>query len=310
MKTFKLKSYAKINLGLEIVGKRKDEYHTLKTIFQTIDISDSIFIKQKPDNQINISSNNKTVDWGKDNTISKSFNLIYKLFNLNTGFDIFIDKRIPPGSGLGGGSSNAASIILFLNYYFKLNISTEDLIKIAAIIGADVPFFLFGGSVLGEGIGEILTPLPDFEICSIGLLIPEINVPTKKIFALYNLTTNPFNSRINTFLKSRDYNILENHLEEITFRLFPEIEEIKKVMRKDKNNLVLMSGTGSSVYTIAPQKELLNLQEIFPKLKITRFINSINFKKNIIGVWPSGKASVFGADIRGFKSSRPSFKKG
>ena len=180
---FKLKSFAKINLGLEIVGKREDGYHNLKTIFQTINLFDTIEIKENKSGKISLNGDDHSVEWNKKNTIFKAFDAIYRAHNIHKGFDIFVKKKIPPGSGLGGGSSNAAVTLLFLNEYFNLKLNFNELIKISQKIGADVPFFLLGGTVLGEGIGEKITLMDDLNEQLIGLVIPEIKVSTATIFS-------------------------------------------------------------------------------------------------------------------------------
>ena len=300
----KLKSYAKINLGLEITGKRTDGYHNLTTIFQTIDISDSIEIRENRTGKIKLNGDDDSVEWNQTNTIAKIFDVIYKTYNINAGFDIFVEKRIPPGSGLGGGSSNAAVILLFLNEYFKLKLKLDDLIKIGQKIGADVPFFLTGGTVLGEGIGEKITLMEDLDEKLIGIVIPKTKVSTPFIFSHFSLTSEPFRSKISTFLKSRNFSILENNLEKITFEFFPEIKEIKNKMLDFGCELVLMSGSGSAVYCIAEEGIISMLIKSIPDILVTKTINRESYLKNI-GAWPSGKAPVFGAGIRRFESSRP-----
>jgi 4-diphosphocytidyl-2-C-methyl-D-erythritol kinase len=315
-----LKSFAKINLGLEITGKRPDGYHNLKTIFQTINFFDTIEIKENNTGKINLSGSDPSIEWNNHNTIFKAFDSLYKKFNLHQGFDIFVKKNIPPGSGLGGGSSNAAVTLLFLINYFDLDIPAEELIRIAAEIGADVPFFLIGGTVLAEGIGEKMTPMDDIKEKFVDIVIPPVSVSTKLIFSHFNLTSITRTSKINTFINSKSINILENNLENVTFELFPEVGIIKKKMRKLGYELVLMSGSGSSIYGMvdAPKKQELSAWK--KENRLSRVINDFpgsipvsthtigrkNYWKSI-GASPSGKASVFGADTRRFESSRPSY---
>lgn len=243
-----LKSFAKINLGLEILGKRPDGYHNLKTVFQTIDLFDTIQIEETRSGEIHLTGDKPTIQWNEHNTIRRALDAVYKKYNLRQGFDITVKKRIPPGSGLGGGSSNAAVMLLFLNDHFKLNLTLEELIDMGAKIGADVPFFLVGGTALAEGIGEQLTPLEDFQEKQVDIVIPTVNVSTRLIFSQFNLTSKPINSKIDTFVKSKNYTVLENHLETVTFNLFPEVEAIKEKMKKMAYDLVLMSGSGSALY--------------------------------------------------------------
>ncbi len=319
---FEVKSFAKINLGLEILGKRDDGYHNLKTIFQTIDLCDIIEIEENQSGDIHLSGDDPIVDWDnrKTNTIFKAVEAIYKNYNVRQGFDILVKKRIPPGSGLGGGSSNAAMILLFLEHYFQLDIDPEDFIELAAGIGADVPFFFIGGTVLAQGIGEKMTPLQDAKEKHVDIVIPPITVSTGLIFSHFNLTSKPRKSKIDIFIKSKNARILENHLEEVTCELFPEVGMIKNKMSILGYELVLMSGSGSAVYGMAGLEEVhaaksqsrsrqrfSRLRDSFPgaRIAMARTVGRQNYLKGI-GASPSGKASVFGADIRRFESSRPS----
>ena len=301
-----LKSFAKINLGLEITGRRSDGFHTLKTIFQTVDIFDTITIKENHTGSINLSGDDKSVEWNKSNTIIKAFTAIYKNYDVNKGFDVFVEKRIPAGSGLGGGSSNAAVTLIFLNDYFKLDLKLEDLIAAGVKIGADVPFFLMGGTVMARGIGEKMTPLEDGEEKHVHIVVPAVYASTRLIFSRFNLTSEPIKSKIDTFVKSQNYKILENNLEKVTFALFPEVGIVKEKMRALDYDLVLMSGSGSAVYGMARAQECPGLKNRFPGANVfaTRTIGRQNYFDRI-GAWPSGKAPVFGAGIRRFESSRP-----
>ncbi len=300
---YKLKSYAKINLGLEIVGKRKDGYHLLKTIFQTIDLYDDIEIKKNDLGKLILSGNKKDIKWGSSNIISKVFQIMKKKFNIDQGFDVSVTKRIPAGSGLGGGSSNGAVILMFLNDYYKLGLSLEEMIDIGINIGADVPYFLFGGTVLAEGIGEKITELEDLKKTRFGILIPEINVSTGLIFSKLNLTTTGFTSKISLFLDTGDLSVLENMLEDVTFELFPEVKKIRDMMSKALDSFVMMSGSGSSLFSMLKNEDVPELI-CSERLLIADSINKTEYKKGI-GAWPSGKAPVFGVGIRWFESIRP-----
>lgn len=306
-----LKSFAKINLGLEIIDKRTDGYHNLKTVFQTVDLFDLIEIRENKQGVVRISGDEPTIEWNQHNTIHQAAELVYKNFSISQGLDISVKKRIPAGSGLGGGSSNAAVILMFLNQYFQLNLSLEEMIGLGATIGADVPFFFLGGTVLAEGIGEIMTPLETIDELHFVIVVPAISVSTRLIFSHLRLTTTPINSKIKTFMLSRNLKLLENRLENITFQLFPEVGNIKMRMSKLGFDLVLMSGSGSAVYGASSKPithlSLQQLQAYFPGSRVfmVQAVDRPGYL-NRIGASPSGKASVFGADIRWFKSIRPS----
>ncbi len=302
------KSFAKVNIGLEIIGKRDDGFHKLKTIFQTISLYDTIEITENSDGLIHLSGDDKSIFWDKSNTISKAFSLMYDLFNLDQGFNVNVKKSIPPGSGLGGGSSNAAVIMMFITDYFKLKISKRRLERLGSTIGADIPFFFTGGTVLGEGIGEKITPLEDLGEIPVGLVIPNINISTKEIFSRFNLTKTTLKSKINSFLSSGDISALENELEFTTFKVLPELKKMKMKMESIGLDYISMSGTGSSLFCFHSKEQKVTLKSIFPKMFFEELLSRKRYQ-NSIGAWPSGKASVFGADTRRFESSRPRIKK-
>ncbi len=300
----KLKSFAKINLGLEVVNKREDGYHNLRTIFQTINLFDEIIIKEIKSANLVLNGSNSSIKWDETNTIYNIYCEVNKRFKINRGFDVFVNKNIPIQSGLGGGSSNAAVFLLFLNNYFKLNLSLKEMIDIARRVGADIPFFLVGGRAIAYGIGEELINL-NYEPLKIGLVLSRINVPTSLVFSSNILTTTEIKSKINIFLRTGDYSVLKNNLEETTFRYFPELKKIKDKMLNIGFKTVLMTGSGSAFFTTGKLSELKKLYENFDNVLIVDSIDRNSYFKEI-GAWPSGKASVFGADIRRFESSRPS----
>ena len=300
---YKLKSYAKLNLGLDVVGKREDGYHLLKTVFQTIDLCDEIEIIKNDIGKLRLSGNKVDIKWDSSNIISKVARKMKMLFDIDIGFDIRVVKNIPAGSGLGGGSSNGAVILMFLNMYYNLNLELSEMIDIGVKIGADIPFFFLGGTVLAEGVGEELTELPELKKTKFALLIPEIIVSTALIFSKLNLTNTGNKSKISLFLDSGDIEMLENVLEEVTFEIFPDIKGFRDRMLKVFGNFVRMSGSGSSLFSMI--NDVGVPKSIGSKeLLIVNSIDRTEYKKGI-GAWPSGKAPVFGAGIRRFESSRP-----
>ena len=237
--------------------------------------------------------------------MARACRLIYENYPLRRGFDITLRKNIPPGSGLGGGSGNAAVMLLFLDRYFSLGIPAPQLQEMAARLGADVPFFLCGGTALGEGIGEVLTPLPALRPRAIALCLPALPVSTALVFSRFRLTKAHFPSKIQLFLRKGDFSILENDLEKVTFGLFPEIRGIKEKMSRGGCAFVQMTGSGSAVLRHRPPNACSPLwPRILPASILTRTIDRKYYQESI-GVSPNGKASAFGADIRRFESSRP-----
>lgn len=300
----RLRSFAKINLGLEVGGRRGDGYHTLRTIYQTIDLSDEMELRVTARPRIRLDVGDPRVPRDGSNIIARAFRLVGENYRLRRGFDVRLRKNIPPGAGLGGGSGNAAVMLLFLDRYFNLAIPAAQLQEMAATLGADVPFFLRGGTALGEGIGEKLTPLPGLRPRAVALHIPACSVSTALVFSRFPLTKAGFAGKIQLFLRKGDFSILANDLEQVTFELFPEIREIKEKMAKAGGGFVQMTGSGSAVFAIGHGRSMSALARRLPGTIRTRFIGRKYYQESI-GVWPSGKASAFGAEIRRFESSRP-----
>ncbi|MCK4430701.1 MAG: 4-(cytidine 5'-diphospho)-2-C-methyl-D-erythritol kinase, partial [Candidatus Aminicenantes bacterium] len=141
----RIKSFAKINLGLEVVRKRGDKYHEIRTLFQTIDFHDILHFRRTPHNKISLEGNDDTISWGEDNLIYKAASLLKQQFNLTDGIEIQVTKNIPAGKGLGGGSSNAAMTLYALNKIWELHLEKSDMMDLGRNIGADVPYFFEGG---------------------------------------------------------------------------------------------------------------------------------------------------------------------
>ena len=249
---FRLKSFAKINLGLEVTGKRPDGYHQLRTVFQTIGLYDEIHVQVRSQEGLVLKGSDSSIQWDESNTMAKAYRAIVDEVPLpeGTGLEVVVDKHIPAGSGLGGGSGNAAVLMVFMNEHFHLEIPPQRLVKIAAGVGADVPFFLLGGTVMAEGIGEVMTPLDDLPASLVGVVVPDVAVSTSQIFSRYTLTSTRFDSKILKFFGSRQFDLLENDLEDVTFKLFPEIKHIKDMMRNAGCSCVLMSGSGGAVFAL------------------------------------------------------------
>lgn len=184
MKTYKIKSYAKINLYLEVLKKRRDNYHQIITLFERISLCDEIYLKPRQDKAIRIKCNYPDIPKGKTNLTYRAASLLKKDFGINKGVDIKINKRIPPASGLGGGSSNAASVLLGLNRLWKLNLSKEKLISYGKKLGCDVPFFLSNiPFALGFGRGDEIKAVTTVKKRFWHILaVPKIKVSTKKVY--------------------------------------------------------------------------------------------------------------------------------
>lgn len=255
-------SYAKLNLYLSVLSLRKDKFHNIKTIFERINLSDRIILKTRRDNKIKIISNSFRIPKDSSNLAYRSARLIQDKLGVNRGVDIKIIKRIPIGAGLGGGSSDAAGVLVGLNKLWKLKLNREKLVTLAKCIGSDVPFFIYNISFAeGLGRGEIIKPLKALKYTKFWhiLIIPKIEVSTplvyKKCDEYLRLTKPRCNVKIlSSALKKKDIpstgKALFNSLEEITVRLYPEVARIKEKLVDLGLKAVLMSGSGPAVFAI------------------------------------------------------------
>jgi len=243
-----LNSYAKINLGLKILG-RMGGYHRVETILQSVDLRDRItFIPQGK--EAIISSSHPQVPAGERNLCYQA----WRLLTPERGMRIVIEKRIPLGGGLGGGSSNAAVTLWALNHIWKLGKNREELLQLAAQVGADVPFFLLGGTVLCEGKGDILKPLPPLQGVYFLLVNPGFQISTSWAYNSYSfgLTDMDKFSRIKSSLSQADFvHIPEefpNDLEEVVAKRYPVIKRIKERLYGSGAQAASLSGSGPTVW--------------------------------------------------------------
>jgi len=239
----KFSSPAKLNLFLKIINKRNDGYHNLQSIFQLINLQDDIYIKIRyQDSQINVSNSSLLIKPENDLAF-KAAHLM--LSNQKLGADIFINKEIPIGAGLGGGSSNAATVMMAINKLAKLNISKADLIKSSLNLGADIPFFINGKNSWVEGVGEILydIKIPNFSYI---LVVPNLSINTKTIFNGFELTNSVIPLKIASSYKAADHDLIENDLQDTVIRKYKKMTALLDWMKTFGN--AKMSGSGSSIF--------------------------------------------------------------
>lgn len=270
-----IKSFAKLNLYLEVINKRPDNYHNLKTIFERISLFDSISLSSRRDNLIKVSCNDKAVPKDEANLCFKAAKLLRDKFAVKKGLNIKITKRIPPGAGLGGGSGNAATILSGLNKFWKLKLSKVKLAKFAGRVGSDVAFFIYDTPfALGTGRGERIKPLNNLKKTRIWhiLIVPKIHVSTPLIYKKYGhfsgLTKPKQDVKILTSVLAKKtptfkQGLLFNSLEQVTTRLYPEVKRIKNTLLMMGLSCVLMSGSGPAVFAIVDSgKDALRLVKI------------------------------------------------
>jgi 4-diphosphocytidyl-2-C-methyl-D-erythritol kinase len=251
----KIRSFAKINLGIEVLGKRTDNYHNIKTLFQAVNFFDVLDFSLAAGDTIRLKGNDKTIPWDESNLIFQAASLLRQKCGAGGAVEINVVKNIPPGRGLGGGSSNAAMTLYALNELWGLGLDKETLQRLAAHLGADVPYFLEGGLCLGEARGDEVRALPDLPRLNCVLALPSFPVSTAAIYGHLRLTSGSKESKINQFLAQRDFGLLENRLEEAVFRLYPRLKAIKSFFHQREAVLSLVTGTGSAVFGLFLQKE-------------------------------------------------------
>lgn len=256
----KFKAYAKLNLGLKFVGKRPDGYHLLKTIFCLIDLYDEIEIyTNKLSNEIKLLNHN--YPWPETSDLAyKAAKLLQQHTNTSYGVTIEIKKNIPHGGGMGGGSSDAATVLVELNKLWNINLPQAELIKLGVTLGADVPFFIFGKNAYAEGIGEVLSEIILEEKYFI-IILPGIYISTKSVFDNLILGINEQNSITNEYLLKT----LENDLEPVARQIYPQLETIFQDLKKHGNPV--MTGSGSTIYL--PYQSLNEAKKVADNIKNT-----------------------------------------
>ena len=244
----KIRSFAKINLGIEVLGKRPDGYHEIRTLFQAVDFGDTLDFRPRGGGVIDLSGSDPSIPWDESNLVYRAARLLQNRFGVSRGAEIRVTKGVPAGTGLGGGSSNAAMTLHALSLLWEIGAGSLDLRTAAAALGADVPFFLEGGFCLGEGRGDVLTPLADLPPLHGVLVLPSVPVLTAGIYGRLPLTSHPEESKIIEFLERKDFGLLSNELEETVFSQFPRLKTIKSYFYQNEAVLSLVSGSGSAVF--------------------------------------------------------------
>ncbi len=250
------KAPAKINLALDVLGKREDGYHDLKMVMTSVDLSDRLSFEKINENEIIINTNKYYLPTDEKNLVYKTAKLIKETYHIETGIKIYIDKKIPVAAGLAGGSSDAACTIRAMNKMYKLGMTLNDMIEIGKQIGSDVPFCLYGKTAIAEGRGEKITPLQKVPKCWVVLVKPHFGVSTKEIFenVKMNDIIHPNVDNVVAGIMKQDYSLLcqslGNSLESVTFNLYPEVKVIKDKLSSLGVDAVLMSGSGPTVFAL------------------------------------------------------------
>lgn len=283
MNQIELNSYAKINLFLDVINKREDGYHNIKSVMQRVDLYDKIQIFESK-SDIELSCDNHKIPTDERNTCHKAATLIKEKFNINTGIKIEIKKTIPSGAGLAGGSSNAAAVIIGLNELWSLGMTSQEMQDLGVKVGADVAFCLRGGTCLCEGLGDIITELNPFIWEYILIIKPSYSISTP--LAYNTLKENEHNRHIDNkildYINGNDYYntclSIANTLELAAFRLQPKITLIKEDLKGTGAISSLMTGSGSAVFGFYNDKSSImnayeNLSKKYKRIFICKTVN-------------------------------------
>ena len=234
---------AKLNLFLHVVGRRQDGYHLLQTVFRFLDFSDQLSFAVRPDGIVRLHNPIAGVPEEKDLCV-RTAKLLQQKTGTTQGVDIFMQKQIPMGGGLGGGSSDAATTLLALNHLWKVNLNPEQLLELGLQLGADVPVFIFGQNAFAEGVGEKLAAIelpPAWYL----VLVPPVQVSTAEIFTSKELTRNTIPITIPPFSVWQGH----NDLELVVCRAYPEVARcLEWLKRLENTTIAAMSGSGACVF--------------------------------------------------------------
>lgn len=253
-----LPCFAKINLSLRVLGRRVDGYHEIVTLLQTVSLRDDLHLAAREDEQILLTCLAPAVPTDETNLILRAARKLSARYHVRRGAAIFLEKRIPVFGGLGGASANAAMTLLGLVRLWELDLSLAELIEIGSELGADVPFFFFGGRALATGTGTEIRPVADGAPLELLIVTPNRGVSTAAAYAALNASalTTPDPTSILTgsfveeFLTDSDQWPLRNDFESVIFEKEPEVFRVQKALLRAGAERVLLAGSGSSVFGI------------------------------------------------------------
>ena len=260
----RLRALAKINLGLDVIGKREDGYHEVRMIMQTINMYDQLEIEKKDEPGISVTTNLPFIPTDERNLVYKAAKLLMDEFDIQEGITVELQKFIPVAAGMAGGSSDAAAAFVGVNRLFRLGLSEEELMKRAVQVGADVPYCVMRGTALAEGIGEKLTRLPGLPKCYVLVGKPGINVSTKLAYEnlhLDQIQSHPDIDGMISDIENQDLHSLtakmQNVFEPGIISQYPVIQEIKDLMEANGALKAMMSGSGPTVFGIFDDRSKL-----------------------------------------------------
>lgn len=257
MNTVSMRAYAKINLGLDVIGRLENGYHEVRMIMQSINLYDKVSVTRNKTGRINVKTNLTFLPTGPDNLVYRAAAMLIEEFGIQDGVDIDLYKFIPVAAGMAGGSTDAAAVLKAVNKIFGLGLDDGALMERGAKLGADIPYCIMGGTALAEGIGERLTPLPKCPHFYLVIAKPGISVSTKMVYGSLRLDDtiiHPDTEGIIEAITNKDVegiaDRLCNVLESVTVKEYPVIQDIKTEMIRYGALNSLMSGSGPTVFGI------------------------------------------------------------
>ena len=278
MDSIVIKAMAKVNLGLDVLRRRENGYHDVKMVMQTVNLYDTLTLS-KIDEGIVITTNTGELPLNEDNLIYKAAKLLLEYVDKKAGVSIHLDKQIPIAAGMAGGSTDAASTLLGINELYNLDLTKEELAEVGVKIGADVPYCIYGGTYLSEGIGEVLTKLPDAPDCYVVIAKPGIGVSTKYVYENLHIETVEKHPDIDGMIDAIKTGSLdgvtekmENVLETVTIKRYPEIETMKTCLLENGAENALMSGSGPTVFGIFKEEKIA--KQALSKLQKTGLVKN------------------------------------
>ena len=257
------KAYGKINLSLDVLGRRANGYHDVSMVMQTVDLYDVITLRKLSYRDgIILTTDVDNIPLDEGNIVYKAIKLVKEEYGIDIGVSADIKKRLPVAAGMGGGSADSAAALRGMNTLFELGLKSERLEELGVRLGADVPFLIKGGIALAEGIGEKLTALPAFPECSLVIVNPNVSVSTKEVYEAFDSLTevvHPDIKKLTDSLGKEDLGyivkLLGNVLEDVTIKKHGIIDEIKRLLVENGAVFSMMTGSGPTVFGIFENEE-------------------------------------------------------
>ncbi len=281
------KAYAKINLGLDVTGKREDGYHIVSMIMQNVDLYDTLTFEKNDTGEIILNASSPKIPTDDSNLICKVAKQLREKYGVKDGVSVYLEKRIPVAAGMAGGSTDGAATYMALNKLWNLGLDTKTMCELAVKLGADIPYCIIGGTALAEGIGEELTTISDMPKCHLVIAKPDIDVSTGWVYKTLDskeIENHPDIAGVRTAIENDDLKgmceKIGNVLEYVTASKYSVINDIEKIMEDNGAVKAFMTGSGPTVFGVfdSEQKakeavEAVKTSGLAPELFLTKPIN-------------------------------------